>query len=659
MLKLGDAEFNFFREKILEISAIYLAENKKDLVRSRLLPRLDAYGLGSFGQYQNLLLQLPPEHGEWQEFINQITTNKTEFFRERSHFNILTQQFLPAWVKRNPQKSAKLRVWSAACSTGEEPYSLAMVLFGFFKDYGRFEILASDIDTEVLAHAENGVYPLNKLQEIPVEYHYLSLKRGRGQVADWFKIQDSLKKTIQFKRINLALETMKGQPLFDVIFCRNVFLYFQQTNIEKVCSLFSRQLHKDGILVLGHSESLGTQNLLWRSTGHSVYQKLEPTTSQQVKPETTKRVLPAKVNIPLKLVPQRKKVLIIDDSATMRKMLSGVLERSDSLRVVGTVGDPRETEAAIKELNPDVITLDLKMPHLNGCEVLEKVLSRYAIPTLIISAVTIEEGPEVMRALELGAVDYMEKPTFESLKDNDAGLIDRVLQAASTKVRSGPKRKLLLKTTAAPKKLGAYHNQKPLILIGASTGGIQAITEILTQLPASIPPILIVQHIPAVFSNAFAARMNQICPFHVKEAQQDDPVLQDQVLIAPGSKHMKIQSDGIKGLKVILTDEPPVNRHRPSVDVLFDSGVAAGLGPNIVAIILTGMGNDGAAGLRRLKLQGAQTIAQDEASSAVFGMPREAIRLNAADVVCPLDKIAKQIEKMLLDQGKKDYLIKK
>ena len=638
-LDISDEDFEYFQQKVLSLSGIHLTKQKKDLVRSRLLARLGQHGLDHLQEYRAFLAGLPADHEEWLEFINQITTNKTEFFREPSHFKLLTEQFLPAWLQRHPATDAKLRVWSAACSTGEEAYSLAMVLARFFKSPGRFEILASDIDTAVLGYAINGVYPLAKLSEIPVEYQYQSVVKGSGEVAGWFKIARNVRQSIRFERINLVDHEFRYNFPFDIIFCRNVFLYFQPECIDRICTKFASVLESDGILVLGHSESLATKDSLWRSARDSVYRKVSAD-----KPQLAKAV---DRTVTAKPAPSRHKVLIVDDSATMRQMLSNCLAKSPLLTVAGVVGDPRDLSAAIRKHRPDVITLDLKMPHMSGCEVLERVLCDYTIPTLIISAVTMEEGPEVMRALELGAVDYMEKPTFETLKNGAAGLIDRVLQAASTKVRRGQKRTLSPRRATSPKRSGTYQYRKPLILVGASTGGVQAITEILTQLPPSIPPILIVQHIPALFSLAFATRLNQICPFNVREAQHGEAVQHDQVLIAPGNKHMTIEADGLGGLKVALSDQPPVNRHRPSVDVLFESAIKIGLGPQVIGVILTGMGNDGAAGLKLLKQHGAQTIAQDEASCAVFGMPREAIRLGAADTVCSLETIAKQIERLL------------
>ncbi len=645
VIDITDQDFEYFRGQVLNRTGIHLASTKKDLVRSRLLPLLDKHGFKTLQDYRNFLVQLPVHHEEWQDFINQITTNKTEFFREQGHFKILIEKFLPAWLEKNPSKTSRLRVWSAACSTGEEPYTLAMVLLRFFKESSRFEILASDIDTTVLAHAANGVYSSRRLVEIPNDYQTQSIAKGKGEVADWFKIRNEVKRAIQFQRINLVDGHFERYGSFDLIFCRNVFIYFQPDVIDQICQNFDKVLKPEGILVLGHSESLGPQAQSWRTNGQSVYSKLQGSKLKVAQAKEAKPVIQRELT--------RKKVLIVDDSSTMRQLLSSCMAKSSQLNVVGQVGDPRELAKAIALHKPDVITLDLKMPHMSGCEVLEKILHDSNIPALIISAVTMEEGPEVLRALELGAVDYMEKPTFESLKSGDAGLVERVIAAASTKVRRGQHRSLPVRRQVTQLKPGIYKYQKPLLLMGASTGGVQALTEILTQLPESIPPILIVQHIPAVFSKAFATRLDQICPFHVKEAEDGDPVLQDQVLIAPGGKHMLVEMDGPRGLKVRLSETPPVNRHRPSVDVLFESAAQAGLAPHIVGVILTGMGNDGAKGLKLLKDNGAQTIAQDEASSAVFGMPREAIRLQAADTVCSLEKIPRTIERLLLAKSAK------
>jgi two-component system chemotaxis response regulator CheB len=629
--EISDEDFKFFQKRIHELSGIHLTSSKTDLVRARLIARLAELDLPSIRDYRRFLETLPAQHKEWQHLVNQITTNKTDFFREPAHFKYLTDTFLPEWEKKH--RTGRLRVWSAASSSGEEPYTLAMVLNRYFGSEDRFEILASDIDTKVLALAQNGVYANNRLHEIPTEYIEPSIVKGQREVKGWFKIRKSIAEKVRFTRINLVETNFFGLGQFDIIFCRNVFIYFQQETIQDIIRGFSQVLNKDGLLILGHSESVRLPPAIWSTQGPSIYKKRAGT----VAPVKTPAPIPAKA---------KKKVLIVDDSLTIRQLLSTAFSQSDRLEVVGALGDPRDVESAIQKLRPDVMTLDLKMPHMDGCQLLQEILPKHPIPVVIISAVTREEGPLVLQALELGAVDYLQKPTLQDLKTSSASLIEVVCQAADAHVHR--------QKTAVPSKpvkkrsAGSVSGKQMIVAIGSSTGGIQALTEVLTQLPDSIPPILIVQHIPSAFSRPFAERLNTLCAFQVKEAQDGDLVLNDQVLIAPGGLHMELEASS-QGYRVRISDGPAVNRHKPSVDVLFES-VARLLGPQAIGVLLTGMGQDGARGLKSMKNAGAPTIAQDESSSAVYGMPREAVRLQAVDHVLPLDKIPQSVMRLLQDK---------
>lgn len=629
--EISDEDFRFFQKRILDLSGIHLTPSKADLVRARLIARLTELDLATIHDYRMYLETLPSQHKEWQNLVNQITTNKTDFFREPAHFKYLTDVFLPEWEKKH--RAGRLRVWSAASSSGEEPYTLAMVLDRYFGGEDRYEILASDIDTKVLALAQNGVYSNNRLHEIPMEYVENCVVKGQREVKGWFKIRKRIANRVRFSRINLVESNFLGLGQFDVIFCRNVFIYFQPDTIQDIIRGFSQVLNRDGALVLGHSESVRLTTGVWSSQGPSVYRK-KGASPVAVIPIATPTVA-------------RKKVLIVDDSMTIRQLLTAALGQSDRLQVVGAIGDPRDVESAIIKLRPDVITLDLKMPHLDGCQLLEEILPKFAIPVVIISAVSREEGPLVLRALELGAVDYIQKPTLQELKTASSGLIEGVCQAAEAQVRQRI-RPILTDRAIKKRSVSLSNSKQMMVAIGSSTGGIQALTEVLTQLPDSIPPILIVQHIPSAFSRPFAERLNNLCAFHVKEAVDGDLVYNDQVLIAPGGQHMELESS-VKGYRVRLSDAPAVNRHKPSVDVLFDS-VARLLGPKAIGVLLTGMGQDGARGLKNMKDAGAITIAQDETSSAVYGMPREAVRLRAVDHILPLDKIPQNLVRLLQER---------
>jgi len=340
------------------------------------------------------------------------------------------------------------------------------------------------------------------------------------------------------------------------------------------------------------------------------------------------------------------KVLVIDDSKTIRSILSKIFLTDSSFEVCAMAEKPSEVEALIVKHKPDVITLDIHMPEMDGVTLLKTIIApKYQIPTVMISSISMAEGPMVLDALENGAVDYIQKPELSEIEKVTPLIIEKVKTAALSNIR---KRTRVERTIV---KTNEICNLDTLIVLGSSTGGTEAIRDILTALPNQIPPMLIVQHIPAVFSLAFAKRMNDLCPFEVKEAENGDEVKVNRVLIAPGGKQMKFVSQAGKHF-VEINDDAPVNRFKPSVDYMFLS-VAQLLYTHTVAIILTGMGKDGAKGMLELKKHGVRTIAQDEESSVVFGMPKEAINIGAAEFVEPLSRIAEKIAILTNDRKRK------
>lgn len=335
------------------------------------------------------------------------------------------------------------------------------------------------------------------------------------------------------------------------------------------------------------------------------------------------------------------KVLIIDDSAMIRKVFSQELSKDPEIEVVGTAPDPIIGRDKIVELRPDVITLDIEMPRMDGLTFLQKLMKHYPLPVVVVSSLAQKGGDVAIKAMELGAVEVLAKPgTAYSVGDMSEQLIAKVKAAAKVKVF-----KPLDLKTYAPKTQMAYSNASievkttnKIIAIGASTGGTEAIKAVLTKLPRNSPPIVIVQHMPQHFTKSFADRLNEICEIQVKEATNGEYLSIGKALIAPGNIHMEIRRSGIN-YNVVLLDGPMVFHQRPAVEILFNS-VAKYAGKNAVGVILTGMGKDGAQGLLNMKNAGANTIAQDAATSTVFGMPKEAIDLGAAQVIKPLGAIA-------------------
>ena len=339
------------------------------------------------------------------------------------------------------------------------------------------------------------------------------------------------------------------------------------------------------------------------------------------------------------------RVLNVDDSALMRQILADMLSHDPGIEVVGSAPDPYIARDKIKALNPDVITLDVEMPKMDGLTFLEKLMRGRPMPVVMVSSLTEAGCQTTFRALELGAVDFITKPKIdlrEGMEEQTQDLIDKIKAASLAKVRGGKPLVQGAQQTAvaapAPMLSSAMLKTTDIIIaIGSSTGGTEAVKDVLEVLPPNTPPILITQHMPERFTKTWADRMNQLCRISVKEAEDGDSVLPGHALVAPGNYHMTLTRSGAR-YTVRLNQDAPVNRHRPSVDVMFDS-VARYAGGNAVGVILTGMGGDGAKGMLAMKQAGAHTIAQDEVSCVVFGMPKEAIKAGGVDKILPLTDI--------------------
>lgn len=340
------------------------------------------------------------------------------------------------------------------------------------------------------------------------------------------------------------------------------------------------------------------------------------------------------------------KVLCIDDSAVMRAFLGRVIAAQPDMELVGVVPDPLLAIERVRRFSPDVITLDVEMPGMNGLEFLRKLMAVRPLPVIMISSLTRQGAETTFRALELGAVDFFPKPaSFEEL--------DAVALDIAEKIRAAAQARVVPKRAAAASAERAAHKPTSLarpaalgtiIGIGASTGGVEALRSILTEFPSEMPPILIAQHMLPGFTETFARRLDAICEIGVKQAEDGEPPAQGVAYVAPGGRHLLLARRA-GGYVLRLSDEPPVNRHRPSVDTLFRSMTEAA-GANAIGVMLTGMGGDGADALLALRRTGAHTIAQDEASCIVFGMPRQAIEVGAAEEVLALGDVAKRLREL-------------
>ena len=329
------------------------------------------------------------------------------------------------------------------------------------------------------------------------------------------------------------------------------------------------------------------------------------------------------------------RVVVVDDSPTMRGLIGALLRRDPEIDVVGFAGDPHEARQAIKDLNPDVITLDIEMPNMNGLDFLERIMRLRPMPVVMVSTLTQAGAEATLKALELGAVDCIGKPsnTIEA-RSGLVELADKVKAAAKARVRPS--------SMPAPRTATAFSGSNDVIAIGASTGGVEALLNVISHFPANCPPTVITQHMPATFTKSFAARLDRATAASVSEAVDGAPLQPGFIYLAPGGEaHLEVVKSG-PGLKCRLREGEPVSGHRPSVDVLFAS-VAAACGPAAVGAILTGMGRDGAASLKTMRNAGARTVGQSEESCVVYGMPRVAHEMGGVEHQVTLDKIGPMI----------------
>ncbi|MCC4114060.1 chemotaxis response regulator protein-glutamate methylesterase [Aromatoleum toluclasticum] len=340
-------------------------------------------------------------------------------------------------------------------------------------------------------------------------------------------------------------------------------------------------------------------------------------------------------------------VLVVDDSAVMRGMLAEIINAQADLRVVGAAGDPYVAREKIKALNPRVLTLDVTMPRMDGITFLEKLMCLRPMPVIMVSSLVKEHADVTLRALELGAVDFVTKPAGHdalALAAFGEEVADKIRAAACARLRLPPGRRAEV-AAGLTGRIPGVRTKGRLIVIGASTGGIDAVRDVLVHMPADAPPILVVQHMPELFTAMFAERMDAICRIRVKEAQDGERALPGHAYVAPGHSHMLVERAGA-GYVIRLSQADPVNRHRPSVDVLFHAA-AVSAGRDAVGVILTGMGADGAEGIRALKRAGAYNYAQSEASCVVFGMPKAAIATGSVDRVAAPAGIAQHLLTLL------------
>ncbi|MFN7729928.1 MAG: chemotaxis response regulator protein-glutamate methylesterase [Bdellovibrio sp.] len=428
---------------------------------------------------------------------------------------------------------------------------------------------------------------------------------------------------------------LESEILICLQFEQSSKIYFLQTELTKAGREALTQLSgliKEGceIRILCRDEHRQALELFFAQTSANSQKMTTFKTRSEWRYDSSKKSLKA-------LVDSKIRVLIVDDSKTIRNLLEKIISADAGFEVVGSIEDPRLVATELVRLKPDVMTLDIHMPGMTGVDVLRKIMPVTPVPTVMITSVGLQDGREVLTALELGAVDYIQKPSFQELSAVAPILLEKLKIASGVRMRSRHIR--ARQSTANPVAFSDLsYDRRKVICIGSSTGGTEAIRAIFRSMPKQFPPILITQHIPALFSLAFAESLRREFGFKVFEATDGQEVLPNQVLIAPGGTQMELMlKNGV--LKVRVFDGEPVNRHKPSVDCLFHSAALL-LGKHAVGVILTGMGTDGSHGLLDMRNAGAFTLAQDQETSTVYGMPRVAFEIGAVVKVMPLDLIA-------------------
>lgn len=612
---------------IQSVSGVRLGPEKRQVVETRLQRRMFQVGASSIPDYCEYLRK--NRSTEINALLSLLTTHTTEFFRESDHFEMLEHEVLPQLFSKK-----KLKVWSAACSTGQEIYTLAITILEAMSKRGldptqfQIELIGTDIDPVSLNKARNGVYRENDIRGLDKAVIARYFDIGKGELEGYYRVKSFVHKYCRFEQLNL-LSQRYPYTNCDIIFLRNVLIYFDPSDVQRVAGRMAECLGEQGLLFIGHSESLELNELPLVSRGVAVYGKKQSS------------AVPAQKNEPkLEKLSRPISVLIVDDSKTTRSVIKSLLSSRKEFEVVGEAENPVEAEELVKRLNPDVMTLDINMPIMDGITYLEKLNGRPRPTVVMMSATSESEAISAFRCLELGAFDYIEKPK-STLTDIDKERIFSSLISAgesSHRRRSTPSSKTIRLVSKSSEPAGFKLEKHHLIAIGCSTGGVEALRAILPQFKSPCPPIVIVQHIPSLFSAALAKRLSTMCEIEVVEGKDGQEVLPNTAYIAPGGKQMAVTAkEG--SLFLVVNDDPQMSHHKPSVDYLFSSLLPYCNRLTIAAALLTGMGSDGAKGMKKLRDAGVHTIAQDEETCVVYGMPAAAVNLGAACEVAPLDEV--------------------
>ncbi|CAN5511783.1 hypothetical protein BH10BDE1_BH10BDE1_13640 [soil metagenome] len=587
---------------------IQAGDTRRESLISNVQRRIRELRLSDLHSY---LQRVDEEPDELAHLVSALTIHTTSWFRENPHFVVFQELLLEAL-----DKNEVFTVWSSACSTGEEAYSFAIMLEEFRTVHPKFEyrVVGSDIDPISIETAKRAIYPEKQIN-FNLSRYSKHLLYGSGKSQDFFTLSKEIRSRCTFRVADLRDETAQPGGPFHVCVCRNVLIYFSASSTSQIVRNILSNVRTGGHLFLGHSETIHAGDFGVTQRGHSVFVKA------------------AKNSKPKKLTedPSALTILVVDDSATARKQLH--LQVSKLGFNCLTASSAREASSIIKSKKIDLITLDLQMPHMNGNEWLEQERANgLKTPVVIISEVHAADAVAVVQLLACGAQEYIEK---DQAIQNPSNLKETILE--------------LIRGQAKPPRRGALSQNAPnvrpeVILIGASTGGPQALVKVLSNMPIDTPPIVVTQHISPKFTRPLAERVAAAAGLRLGETAEGQPLLPGHVYFAFGDYHIGVQRKNGE-LCALVSDASPINSHRPSVDFLFRS--FSNVDATAVAILLTGMGRDGALGMQTLHHRGVFCVAQSEEDCVVYGMPRAAIALEAVDFTGNLDQIQTLIRNSL------------
>jgi two-component system chemotaxis response regulator CheB len=603
----------------------YTDKQKSGLLSSNVARRARQIGINTLAAY---IERLADDSAEIPYLLTAVTIHTTSWFRELPHFQEMENDILKHL--QNKTQSITFNILFAACSTGQEVYSFAVKLEKFRSMYKNFDyrIEAFDIDPICVDIGKSAIYPLESAPKELIHDYANSIRIGKASASGFFTFSKELRQRISWSVASL-LDTNFTSEKFDWIVCRNVLIYFDAAAIKKIAFKFKTHLkNNNSRICLGHSESFETEGLGLKHIGRSIY-------SLATKEQPVKSPL---------ISADSKAILIVDDSNVVRERLKKIFEVTNSN--IYLAANANEATTIIKSKKIDFITLDLQMPDLDGISWAKNIRELgYKTPIVLISDSTLTDAPQILDALGKVVQEYFEK---KNLFSNSDLLIDKL--NAFTSKESVYLDLEIEKEIKKQINRTAHTIAKPdVILIGASTGGTTALTELLRNFPKPTPPIVIVQHITPHFAKPFAERLAAESGLTLGSSQTGTTLEANHLYLSWGDYHIGINKE-VGVLKLTNSSAAPVTRHRPSVDFLFESAALL-KHINITAVLLTGMGADGARGLLKLKQNGHWTICQDKNSCVVFGMPKEAIYLGAASKIGSIQEIRNEICSLLFSMA--------